>query len=165
MNEFTVHLVSSDSMKIFPQKTSFENYFNEEINLEGAWRVALSEIIFPAKVNQLNKSDLEISSSEGLNFYEKSIPFDASEPYGGERAIIGIDSYENRDHRLRSLKTATGLTHFDHQFIKINGVLLLFFVKNEEITFPGIAIPSILGFNGIHDGSGYFTGYKMLDTF
>ena len=57
MNEFTVHLVSSASMNIFPQNTfsSFKNYFNEEISLEGDWRVALSEIIFPAKINQVNK--------------------------------------------------------------------------------------------------------------
>ena len=88
-------------MNIFPQNifSSFKNYFNEEINLEGDWRVALSEIIFPAKINQLNKSDLKIYSSEGLEFYEKSIPFDAvSRPYGGEQAIIGIGSYENCEH-------------------------------------------------------------------
>ena len=100
MNEFTVHLVSSASMNIFPQNTlSFKNYFNEESNLEGDWRVALSEIILPEKINQVNKRDLKIFSSGGLKFYEKSIPFDAvSRPYGGERAIIGTGSYENRDH-------------------------------------------------------------------
>ena len=51
MNEFMVHLVSLASINIFVQSTlsSFKNYFNEEINLEGDWRVALSEIIFPAK--------------------------------------------------------------------------------------------------------------------
>ena len=168
MNEFTVHLVSSASMNIYPQNTlsSFKNYFNEEIYLEGDWRVALSEIIFPAKINQVNKSDLKIFSSEGLKFYEKSIPFDAvSRPYGGEQAIIGTGSYENRDHLLRFLKTATGLPHFDYQFNKINGVLFLLFGKNEEITFPDNKIPSILGLNGIHDVSGYHVGYKMLDTF
>ena len=168
MNEFTVHLVSSASMNIFPQNTlsSFKNYFNEEINLVGDWRVALSEIIFPAKMNQVNISDLKIFSSEGLKFYEKNIPFDAvSRPYGGERAIIGIGSYENRDHLFRSLKTATGLPHFDYQLNKINRVLFLFFGKNEGITFPDNEIPSILGSNGIHDGSGYQIGYKMLETF
>ena len=36
--------------------------------------------------------------------------------------------------------------------------------KNERITIPDIVILSIHGFNGIHDGSGYHTGYKMLDT-
>ena len=91
--------------------------------------------MFPAKINQVNKSDLKITS-EGLKFYEKSIPFDAvSRPYGGEGAIIGIGSYENRDRLLGSLKTAIRLPHFDNQFNKINGVLFLFFGKDEGITF------------------------------
>ena len=80
MNEFTVHLVSSASMNIFPQKflSPNTNYFNEKINLEGDWRVVLSKIIFPAKINQMNKKDLKIfSSPEGLKFIERKIPFDA----------------------------------------------------------------------------------------
>ena len=114
----------------------------------------------------MNKSDLKIFSSEGLKFYEKSIPFDAvSRPYGGERAIIGIGSYKNRDHLLRSLKTASGLPHFEYQFDKVGGVLFLFFGKNKVITFPDNELSSILGFKGIHDGSGYHIGYKRLDTF
>ena len=40
-----------------------------------------------------------------------------------------------------------------------------FFSKNEGINFPGNENPSILNFNGINGGSGYHTGYKMLDTF
>ena len=155
-------------MYIFPQNTlsSFKNCFNKEFNLEEDWRVALSEIIFPSKINQVNKSDLKMFFSEGLKFYEKIIPFDAvSRPYGGERAIIGIGSYKNRDHLLRSLKTATGLPHFQYQFNKISGVLFLFFGKNEGIVFPDNEGPSISSFNGVHDGSGYHIGYKILDTF
>ena len=38
-------------------------------------------------------------------------------------------------------------------------------VKNERITFSDNEIQSILGFNGILDGSGYHIGYKMLETF
>ena len=50
MNEFTVHLVSSASMKIFPQKTmsSIENFFNEEINFEGVGDVSLE--LVPMKI-------------------------------------------------------------------------------------------------------------------
>ena len=51
------------------------------------------------------------------------------------------------------------MPHFDYQFNKINGVLFLFFGKNEKITFPDNEIPSILGFNGIHDGPGYHIGF------
>ena len=114
----------------------------------------------------MNKRDLKIFSSEGLKFYEKNIPFDAvSRSNGGERAIIGVGVYENRDHLLRSLKTATGLTHFHYQFNKINDVLFLYFGINEAITFPDNKIPSILGVNVIHDRSGNCIGYKMLQTF
>ena len=124
--------------------SSFKNYFNEEIKLKGDRRVALSEIIFPAKINQVNETDLKIFSSESLKFYEKSIPFDAvSRPHGGEQAIIGTGSYENRDHLLRSLKTANGSPHFEYQLNEINGVLFLFFGKNEGFTFPDNEIPSI----------------------
>ena len=50
MNEFTFQLLSSASMKIVPLSTlSSKFYINEVINLEGDWRVATSEIIFPAK--------------------------------------------------------------------------------------------------------------------
>ena len=100
-----------------------------------------------------------ILSSESLKFYEKNIPFDAvSRPCGVGRRIIGIASYENLDHLLRSTKTASGLTNFNYQYNKINGVLFLLFGKNEGITIPDLVISSIHGFNGIHDGSGYHTG-------
>ena len=52
-----MHVVSSASMNIFPENTlaNFTNYFSEEVNLEGDWRVALSETIFPSRlINQVN---------------------------------------------------------------------------------------------------------------
>ena len=60
MNEFTVHLVSSALMIIFPDNklANFRNSFNEEINLEGDWRFLLSEIIFPSRTNQINNKIL-----------------------------------------------------------------------------------------------------------
>ena len=113
----------------------------------------------------MNTSELKIFSSEGLNFYKKNIPFDAvSRKKTGEKAIIGIGSYETPDHLLRSLKTATRLPHFGDQYNKINWIFL-FFGRNEGITFPNNESPSILDFNGFHDCSGYHIGYKILDTF
>ena len=47
----------------------FQKLFQWKNNLEGDWRVALSEIIFPAKMNQVNKSDLEILKA--LSFMRK----------------------------------------------------------------------------------------------
>ena len=66
MKEFTAQLALAASKKIFPQNTlsSFKNFFKEKFNLEGDWRVARSKIIFPAKVNQVNKKDLKILRPE-----------------------------------------------------------------------------------------------------
>ena len=79
--------------------------------------------------------------------------------------MINTGSYENLEHLIKAIKTATGLTKFSHQYNKITGVLVLFFGKNEGITFPDEEIPSILGFEGIKDGSGTHIGYKMIDSF
>ena len=51
-DEFTVHDTSSASMEIFDSDTflSIGNFFNDEIQLGGDWRVAVSEIIFPTKI-------------------------------------------------------------------------------------------------------------------
>ena len=56
-DEFTVHVISSASMQIFGSNTldSFRNFFNDEIQLSGDWRVALSEIIFPTKIEHVGK--------------------------------------------------------------------------------------------------------------
>ena len=55
MEEFEVHLLSTASMNIFGDNTlaSFKNQLPQNISLEGDWRVALSEIIFPSKINNV----------------------------------------------------------------------------------------------------------------
>ena len=42
-------------MQMFKSNTlaSFRNFFNDEIHLSGDWRVALSEIIFPTKIENV----------------------------------------------------------------------------------------------------------------
>ena len=59
-DEFTVNVISSASMEIFDQNTlaSFRNFFNDEIQLSGDWRVAQSEIIFPTKFQHVLNGDL-----------------------------------------------------------------------------------------------------------
>ena len=55
MNEFTIHLVSSISMSIFPENNmvNIDNFFSEDIRLEGDWRLVLTEIILPCRINQV----------------------------------------------------------------------------------------------------------------
>ena len=59
-DEFTVHLISTASMYYFQDNTlaSFGSFCSEEIALDGDWRVALSERIFPTKLNNVTDEEL-----------------------------------------------------------------------------------------------------------
>ena len=50
MKSFTIELVSKASGKLFPDNTlsSFTNFLPEQLNLEGQWEVAISEISYPS---------------------------------------------------------------------------------------------------------------------
>ena len=50
MDSFTTELVSNASGELFPSKTlsSFTNFLPEQVNLEGQWEVAISEISYPS---------------------------------------------------------------------------------------------------------------------
>ena len=46
MDSFTIELVSKPSSQLFPNNTlsSFTNFLAEQVNLDGQWEVAISEI-------------------------------------------------------------------------------------------------------------------------
>ena len=50
MESFTIELVSNASAQLFPDNTqsSFTNFLPEQLNLEGQWEVAISEISYPS---------------------------------------------------------------------------------------------------------------------
>ena len=135
--------------------------------MEGDWRVALSEIMFPSRINQVNSTRIIKHSSQGnKNHQRRSIPSGAVlKPYKEETVFINAGRYENFEHLIKTIQTVTGLTKFSHQYNKITDVLRLLFGKNEGITFPDEEIPRILGFGGIKYGSGTHVGYKMIDSF
>ena len=49
-DSFTIELVSNASSQLFPNNTlsSFTNFLPEQVNLDGQWEVALSEISYPS---------------------------------------------------------------------------------------------------------------------
>ena len=168
MNEPTVQLVSSASMDIFPEDTlvNFKNFFNEEISLEDDWRVVSSETIFPSRINQVNSTRIIKYSSEGNKNHQRSIQSGAVlKPYKRQTLLINAGSYENLENLMKTIKAATGLNKISHQYNKITGGLVLFFGKNEGITFPDKEIPSFLGFGGIKDDSSTHIGYRIIDSF
>ena len=50
MNSFTVVLISDASFDCYPNNTlsSFTNFLPEQINLEGEWEVAITELSYPS---------------------------------------------------------------------------------------------------------------------
>ena len=59
MDEFDIYLESTGSMNIYNGNTmaSFRNLLVHPIHLEGDWRVALAEIIFPTSVKNVTTTD------------------------------------------------------------------------------------------------------------
>ena len=59
-DSFSITLVSSASMNIFIDNSlgSFQNLLSEDTDLQGKWRVALSEMTFPTHFN--NVTDTKI---------------------------------------------------------------------------------------------------------
>ena len=93
-----------------------KNFFNEEISLEGDWRVALREIMFPSRINQVISTEIIKYSGEGNKNHQRSILSGAViKPYKGETVLINPGRYENLEHLIKAIKTATGLTKLDHQ--------------------------------------------------
>ena len=50
MESFTNGLVTNASAQLFPENTvgSFTNFLPEQLNLDGQWQVAISEISYPS---------------------------------------------------------------------------------------------------------------------
>ena len=164
-DEFTVHVISSASMEIFDSNTlsSFRNFYNDEIQLAGDWRVALSEIIFPTKIEHIVNGDMVVYSLKGYEDSQKRATEAnvISRPYNGEKLSIMTGTYNSVVDILTTIKRTVGLPNFSFREIKKTGKFEILMGKNEGITFPSKEIPSIIGFSGIPDGSGVHIGYKM----
>ena len=164
-DEFTVHVMSSALMEIFHSNTliSFQNFFNDEIQLAGDWRVALSEIIFPTKIEHIVNEDMVVYSLKEYEDGQKRATKAnvISRPYNGEKLPIMTGTYNSVVDILTTIKRTVGLPNFSFRDIKKTGKFEVLMGKNEGITFPCTENPSIIAFSGVPDGSGVHIGYKM----
>ena len=57
MDSITIDLVSNASGELFPDNTlsSFTNFLPEQVNLEGQWEVAISEISYPSMYQNITE--------------------------------------------------------------------------------------------------------------
>ena len=61
MDSFTKELVSNASGELFPNITlsSFTNFLPEQVNLEGQWEVAFSEISYPSMYQNITEGNFK----------------------------------------------------------------------------------------------------------
>ena len=57
MDSFTIELVSNASGELFPNNTlsPYTNFSPEQVNLEGQWEAAISEISYPSMYQNITK--------------------------------------------------------------------------------------------------------------
>ena len=138
----------------------------DEINLTGDWRVALSEIIFPTKIEHIVNGDLVAfilrgyeesqNRATGSNFISRH--------YKGENLAFTAGNYDTVAQLLPTINRTVGLPNFSFREIKSSGKYEIIFGKYEEITFPSEEVPSIIVFKCRPDGYGIHIGYKMVPT-
>ena len=93
---FTITLVSSASRNVFKDNTQalFKNLLSEEINLQGEWRVAVTEITFPTQINNVtDNNNVYYKKDNNIVFYKviaslKVEKDKISRPYLGETAKL-----------------------------------------------------------------------------
>ena len=62
MISFTIELASNASGELFPDNTlgSFTNFSSEQLNLEGQWVVAISEISYPSMYQNITEGKIQV---------------------------------------------------------------------------------------------------------
>lgn len=134
VEEFTVHLISSASMDVYGDNTlaCFRNVFQNSINLEGDWRVALSSIIYPDLIQNVTDGKFKAfkKKEEGMDVTEVQIPA------GIYRSINDI--FKQMEDEVPFFLT--------RETNKFNGKITLRLNQSEALSFHSKQIPSLLGF-------------------
>ena len=155
-DEFTVYVISSASMQIFGSNTlaSFRNFFNDEIQLSGVWRVTLSEKIFPTKIEHAVNEDLIAYSLKGDEVSQKNLfwclcHFSALQ---WRKTVLHDWQFWQCKSSSSTIKRTIGLPNFSFREIKSAG-------KNEKILVS--MKESLFLWTGIPDERGLKNCYKM----
>ena len=132
----------------------------------------MSEITFPTHFNNVTDTKKVYYKKDKVRASLKVAKDKISRPYDEEKIEITKGEYGEIEKLFNEINRKVDLDNFTYSIdpittlieIKIN--LPIDFVHSiwmhywEGITFESPQIPSILGFKGIRDGTGYHIGYK-----
>ena len=168
MNEFDIYLESTGSMEIYPgnRMAVFRNFSPEPLQLDGDWRVAFAEIVFPSSIKNVTTTSYKI--------YTLKTPYDSSshvKPSSGtvrredwsDNATFPAGGYKSILDILTILKDGTSFKKPLAE-AKLEDVVELKFNKGYEINFHDRSILIVLGSSGIFDTNrgGFFIGSNKL---
>ena len=153
-DSFSNSLVSSASINIFIDNSlgCFKNLLSEDIDLQGEWGVALSEMTFPTKIVYYKKDKVKASLKVAKIYI--------SRPYDGEKNEITKVEFGETEKLFNESNRKVDLNNFSYSIDPITKHLSIRMHYWEVITFESPQIPSTLGFKGKRDGTGYHIGYK-----
>ena len=75
MDSLTIELVFNASGELFPDNTisSFTNFLPEQVNLEGQWEVAISEISYSSMYHNITEGYFKFFDEKLSNLYQPTI--------------------------------------------------------------------------------------------
>ena len=108
--------------------------------------MALSEIIFPTKIENIVNGNLTVYN---LKDYEDSQKMSSganviSRPYSGQKVAFMPGTFDSVAQLLATVKRTVGLPHFSFRETKSSGKYDILLGKFEGITFPSEKIPASL---------------------
>ena len=159
MNEFDIYIESTGSMDVYPgnKMAVFRNLLPEPLQLDGDWRVALAEIIFPSSIKNI--------TTTGYMIYTPKTPYDNMsrlKPDSSGATIVRREDWSNNatfnageyltvDEILTLLELGTSTKKpLAKAEIHDNRVQLKF-NQGYGLSFHDRSILNVLGFNGVPD--------------
>ena len=168
MDEFDIYLESSGSMNIYRDNTMavFRNLLAHPIHLEGDWRVALAEIIFPTSIKNITTTDYFI--------YTPKTPYDST-PNTRDGADLVIQQEDWSDNAtfeagefrtinsiLQELEKGTETRRPINSATYVNDGIELNFKDGYGISVRDRSVLDVLGIEGVPDPNrgGFFIGFS-----
>jgi len=179
MDEFEVHLLSTASVEIFGDNTmaAFKNQLPQNISLDGDWRVALSEIIFPSEIKNVytdffyyvhtTKKDEDEENDDEKD--EENLEIDEEKENDPEPVVpyyqklkIRPAMYSTINSLLFELRSKVNVLSEDGKHRNTERGLEIKFDAYAGFTFPTRNIPNLLGFKGKETAFGIHIGNEDI---
>ena len=168
MDEFDIYLESTGSMNIYRDNTMavFRNLLAHPIHLEGDWRVALAEIIFPTRIKNITTTDYFIytpktpyentpKTSDGADVVIQQEDW-------SDNATFGAGEFRTINSILDKLEEGTETRKPINSAMYVNDGVEINFKDGYGISVRDRSVLDVLGIEGVPDPNrgGFFIGFS-----